>query len=56
MATSHIIDDIRLTRQGFSRRRFLSTVSAAAVATGGFGFSDLMAVEAEKLRRRGKPC
>ena len=54
MATSHIIDDIRLTRQGFSRRRFLSTVSAAAVATGGFGFSDLMAVEAEKLRRRGK--
>lgn len=54
MSTSHIIENVRLSRRGFSRRRFLQTVSATAAAAGGLGFRDLMAVEAEKLRRRGK--
>ncbi|MEZ6127659.1 MAG: DUF1501 domain-containing protein [Planctomycetaceae bacterium] len=47
-----IIDDVRVSRQGFSRRRFLQTASLAAA--GGLSFRELMAVEADNLRRQGK--
>jgi hypothetical protein len=52
---SHLVEDVRISQRGFSRRRFLqSTVAATAVGATGFGFRDLMAVEAENLRRQGK--
>lgn len=41
-------------RRGVSRRGFLRTVSAAAVAAGTLTFSDYMSVQAEELRRQGK--
>ena len=49
---NHVIEDIRVSKRGFARRRFLRT--AAAVTAGGLGFRDLMALEAENLRRQGK--
>ena len=49
-----IIDDVRLTRDGFSRRRFLSAVGAGAAAAGSLNFRDLMAVEADNLRKQGR--
>ena len=52
--TNHILEDVRITRRGVSRRRFLQSVSVAAAATGTLGFRDLMAIEAENLRRQGK--
>ena len=48
--TRHILDDIQVTRRGLARRRFLKSVSTAAIAGGTLGFRDLMAVEAERLR------
>ena len=52
--SNHILEDVRITRRGVSRRRFLQSVSMAAAATGTLGLRDLMAVEAENLRRQGK--
>lgn len=52
--SNHILDDIHVSRRGMARRRFLKSVSAAAAAGGSLGFRDLMAVEAERLRKRGK--
>lgn len=51
---SHILEDIAISKHGSSRRRFLQSVSAGAIATGSLGFRDLMAVEAANLRKRGK--
>ncbi len=51
---NHIFEDVRITRHAATRRRFLKTLTAGAVATGGLGFRDLMAVEAANLRKRGK--
>ena len=51
---NHIFEDVRITRHAATRRRFLKTLTAVAVATGGLGFRDLMAVEAANLRKRGK--
>ena len=48
----HLIEDVRISKRGLSRRRFLQTASTAVA--GGFGFRDLMAMEAESLRRQGK--
>ena len=51
---NHFFEDVRITRHAATRRRFLKTLTAGAVATGGLGFRDLMAVEAANLRKRGK--
>ncbi|MFY9256270.1 MAG: DUF1501 domain-containing protein [Fuerstiella sp.] len=51
---NHIFDEVHLSRRTATRRRFLQTVSAGAIASCGLGFRDLMAVEAENLRKRGK--
>lgn len=48
----HLVEDVHVSKRGFSRRRFLQ--ATAAVSSGGFGFRDLMAAEAENLRRQGK--
>lgn len=52
--TSHVFENIAICKRGASRRRFLQSVSAGAVAAGTLGFRDLMAVEAANLRKRGK--
>ncbi len=52
--STHILDDVSISRRGVSRRRFLHSISASAVAAGGLGFRDLMALEAENLRKQGK--
>jgi uncharacterized protein (DUF1501 family) len=44
----------RCHRDTVSRRSFLRTISAGAIASGVLSFSDLMAVQAEELRRQGK--
>ncbi len=41
-------------RGGLTRRGFLHTVSAGAVAAGTLSFRDLMSVRAEELRRQGR--
>ncbi len=53
MSTS-IHELIQWGRRGFSRRRFLHTVSAAGVAAGTLGFRDLMSLQAADLRKRHK--
>ena len=53
MAT-HIHDQINVTRDGFSRRRFLRSISTAAAAAGTLGFRDMMATAAETLRQQGR--
>jgi uncharacterized protein (DUF1501 family) len=50
----HLMDDIRIGIQGFCRRRFLKAVSTTAAGVGCLSFRDLMAEEAESLRKRGK--
>ncbi len=52
--STHILDNVTVARKGFSRRRFLHTVSASAAAAGTLGFRDVMAVAAEGLRRQGR--
>jgi hypothetical protein len=49
--------EIGLSQQRVVRRReFLKTIAAAGVAGGTLGWRDLMAVEANQLRRQGKAC
>lgn len=48
----HLVEDVRISKRGVARRRFLQ--ATAAIAAGGLGFGDLMAIEAENLRRQGK--
>lgn len=50
----HLMDSIHVGLQGFCRRRFLKAISATAAASGQIGFRDLLAEEAEALRKRGK--
>jgi len=50
--TNHIFEHIQIAKNSLSRRRFVQ--SAAAVVAGGLGFRELMAVEAENLRKQGK--
>ena len=52
--SSHVFDDVRIDQLGFCRRRFLKTISGASIAAGTLGFRDLLATEADTLRRRGK--
>lgn len=47
-------EQVRISRRGIARRRFLQYVSAGSVAAGTLGFRDLMAVHAEDLRKQGK--
>ncbi|MCG6156891.1 DUF1501 domain-containing protein [Rubinisphaera margarita] len=53
MSTS-IHELIQWGRRGFSRRRFLHTVSASGLAAGTLGFRDLMSLQAAELRKRHK--
>src|SRR5262245_59896848 len=41
-------------RSGLSRRSFLQTVSAGALAAGALNFRQLMSVQAEELRKQGR--
>ncbi|MEZ6058901.1 MAG: DUF1501 domain-containing protein [Planctomycetaceae bacterium] len=52
--TTHIFDSVSVSHPGFSRRRFLHTVSASALAAGTLGFRDVMAAAAEGLRAQGR--
>lgn len=47
-------DTISVGRRGFSRRSFLKTVSAGAVAAGTLGFHDLISLKADELRKEGR--
>lgn len=51
---THLMDSIQVGTSGFRRRRFLKAISASAAAAGTLGFRDLLAEEAESLRKRGK--
>lgn len=51
---STIHEQIQLSRGALSRRRFLHTVSASALAAGCLGFTDLVSLRAEDLRKQGK--
>ncbi len=51
---STIHEQIELSRHAFSRRRFLHTLSATAIAAGAFGFTDLVSLRADDLRKQGK--
>lgn len=44
----------RINRSGVSRRSFLHGVSAGAIASGALGFTDLMSLYADDLRREGR--
>jgi uncharacterized protein (DUF1501 family) len=46
--------NVRLSRRGVSRRNFLHTVSAGALAAGTLSFRDLMSVSAAELRKQGR--
>ncbi|MCA9060984.1 MAG: DUF1501 domain-containing protein, partial [Planctomycetaceae bacterium] len=52
--STHFFDAVTSCSAGFSRRRFVRSVSATAVAAGTLGFRDLLAAEAAGLRKRGK--
>ncbi len=49
-----IFDSVSTVRGGFLRRRFLKTVSAATSVAGAFGLRQLMADQAQQLRKQGK--
>ena len=51
---TYFVDDVRVSRTGFTRRRVLQTLSTAAITAGTAGFRELMAAEAENLRRQGR--
>ncbi len=52
--STHLVDDICVSRGGFTRRRALQLVSGAALAAGTSDLRDLMAVQAEALRKEGR--
>lgn len=55
MTTSTSLHEhVSFSRHGISRRGFLRTVPAAAVAGGGLGFVDFASLKAEQLRREGR--
>jgi len=45
---------VSVRRHGFSRRGFLQTLSAGALAAGTLNFRDVMSLHAEELRKQGK--
>ncbi|MGD9853590.1 MAG: DUF1501 domain-containing protein [Planctomycetaceae bacterium] len=47
-------DHVRLSRRGATRRSFLHTVSAGAVAAGTLSFRDLLSLQAGELRQQGR--
>ena len=47
-------DHLQLTRRGVSRRSFLHTVAAGAAAAGTLSFHDMLAVQADELRKQGR--
>ncbi|MEZ6121676.1 MAG: DUF1501 domain-containing protein [Planctomycetaceae bacterium] len=51
---NYLLEDIRISQHGCSRRRFLQTAAAGLAASGGFSFRDLMAAEAENLKKQGR--
>lgn len=51
---THLIDSVSVSRNCFTRRRALQLVSGTALAAGTAGFRDLMAEQAESLRRDGR--
>lgn len=52
--STHLIDNVSVCGRGFTRRRALQTVAGTTVAAGTLGFRDLMAEQAESLRREGR--
>lgn len=52
--SAHFMDSVGVGRGGFSRRRALQMVSGAALAAGTASFQDLMAAQAETLRKEGR--
>ncbi|MBI5758857.1 MAG: DUF1501 domain-containing protein [Planctomycetales bacterium] len=52
--TTSILEDVTLSRRGFTRRSFLHSVSAGALAAGSVNFHDLMSLQAEELRKDGR--
>jgi hypothetical protein len=46
--------NVGVSRRGFSRRSFLHTVSAGAVAAGTLSFRDLMSLQAAELQKQGR--
>jgi len=52
--TTSLHEHVLISRRGLSRRGFLHTVPAAAVAAGTLGFRDLISLQAEDLKRRGR--
>ncbi|MFN0054673.1 MAG: DUF1501 domain-containing protein [Planctomycetales bacterium] len=53
MMSRFLHQSVGMGRRGLSRRSFLHTVSAGAIAAGTLDFRDLMSVEAGELRRQG---
>ncbi len=51
---TQLIDSVSVARGRFTRRRAVQAVCGTALAAGTLGFRDLMAVEAEALRREGR--
>ncbi|MCA9048758.1 MAG: DUF1501 domain-containing protein [Planctomycetaceae bacterium] len=50
--TSHFVDTVQVRGRGFSRRRFVQSVATAAAASGALSFRQLMATQADALRRQ----
>ena len=46
--------DVQMTRRSLSRRTFLHTVSAAAMASGTVSFRDVVTVRADDLKKQGR--
>jgi len=51
---THLVDHVDVSRHGFSRRRTLQVLSATALAAGTASFRDVMADQAESLRKEGR--
>lgn len=51
---SHLVDHVDVSRHGFTRRRTLQLLSGTALAAGTANFRDVMAEQAESLRREGR--
>ncbi len=51
---THLVDSVSVSGSHFTRRRALELVSGTALAAGTAGFRELMADQAEQLRRKGR--
>lgn len=52
--TTERLEQVRIGRRGVSRRSFLHSVGAGAVAAGSLNLRDLMTLQAAELRKQGK--